>query len=67
MYLSGAVYKKHTSLQKYKRLGLKDCVTYNSELNPRQCAHFEEGLIIDCEEPSLFLFVIVLHLLQDLF
>lgn len=49
-----------------KRFGLKDYVSYNSELYPGLPAQFVEVVIIDVKEP-LYLFVIVLNLLQDLF
>lgn len=45
--------KSNTQIFSRKLLVLKDFVTYNSELNLGLCAQCEEGLIIDCEGPSV--------------
>lgn len=44
--------ERRTHVFNTKRIVRKDCVTYNSELNPGLCAQYEEG-IIDCEGASV--------------
>lgn len=43
----------NTQVFKKKRLGLKGCATYNSELNLEFYAQFKDGIIIDCNEVSI--------------
>lgn len=54
-----------TGVFRRKWLVQKDCGTHNSDLNLGHCARYEEGIKI--MTGPLFLFMIVLHLLQDLF